>query len=112
MAGSTRNGARRRYQQTVDSLLAAIDLRRGRQLELAARGVRPAGMTDLEGELYRLRDELAAVIAAGSSAFEAREPVPASPARRRLLRPPESHGGLPPCGLAALRQPAALWNAG
>jgi hypothetical protein len=83
MGGSTSNEARRRYQQTVERLLAAIAERRGRQLALAARGVRPAGMSDLEGELDRIRDELAAVIAAGSSGFDNRDTTEAAPARPR-----------------------------
>jgi hypothetical protein len=83
MGGSTRNEARRRYQQTVERLLAAIAERRGRQLALAARGVRSAGMSELERELDRIRDELAAVIAAGSSGFDTRDTTEAAPARPR-----------------------------
>lgn len=60
---------RRRYQERVGSLLAAIDERHRHQLALAARGVTPTGMRGLELELQKLRDELAAVIAAGSDAF-------------------------------------------
>ena len=60
---------RRRYQQRVGSLLAAIDERHRRQLALAARGVTPMGMRGLELELRELRDELAAAVAAGSDAF-------------------------------------------
>jgi hypothetical protein len=86
MGRSTRNEARRRYQQAVDTLLAAIAERRGRQHALAARGVQPAGLSDLEGDLQQIRDELAAVIAAGSSAFEPRETIPAAPAPRRRPR--------------------------
>jgi hypothetical protein len=40
-------------------------------------------MSDLEGELDRIRDELAAVIAAGSSAFDTRDPTGPAPARPR-----------------------------
>jgi hypothetical protein len=83
MGGSARSEARRRYQQTVERLLDAIAERRGRQLALAARGVRPAGMSDLDGELDRIRDELAAVIAAGSAGFDTRDTTEAAPARPR-----------------------------
>jgi hypothetical protein len=87
MGGPTRNEARRRYQQAVESLLQAIGERRARQLALAGRGVAPAGMSELEGELHRIRDELAAVIAAGSSAFAARGPISAAPAAPCRSRP-------------------------
>ena len=59
---------RRSYQRRVGSLLSAIDERHTRQLALAARGVKPMGMRELEQEIQALRDELAAVIAAGSDA--------------------------------------------
>jgi hypothetical protein len=61
--------ARRRYQRHVGSLLKAIDERNRRQLALAARGVTPMGMRDLQREIQVLRDELAAVIAASSDAL-------------------------------------------
>jgi hypothetical protein len=63
-----RRAQRRRYQQRVGSLLAAIDERHRDQLALAARGVTPMGMVYLELEIQGLRDELAAVVAAGSDA--------------------------------------------
>lgn len=63
-----RRRARRRYQQRVNALLEAIDNRHRQQLALAARGVTPMGMRELEADLHKLRNELAAVIAASSSA--------------------------------------------
>jgi hypothetical protein len=74
---------RRRYQQRVGSLLEAIDERHRHQLALAARGVTPMGMGDLKREIQALRDELAAVIAAGSSRLSA-APVPV---RKRAPQP-------------------------
>jgi hypothetical protein len=73
---------RRRYQQRVGSLLEAIDERHRHQLALAARGVTPMGMGDLKREIQALRDELAAVIAAGSDAAEKNDPLQELPTRR------------------------------
>ena len=57
---------RRDYQRRVESLLAEIDRRRQHLYLLAAYGVTPAAVRDLKAELQGVRDELAAVIAAGS----------------------------------------------
>jgi len=73
---------RRRYQQRVGLLLAEIDERHRHQLALAARGVTPMGMRDLKREIQALRDELAAVIAAGSDATERNDPPQELPTRR------------------------------
>jgi len=58
--------ARRHYQQRVQTLLDSIEERRRHQAVLAAHGVTPAGMRELDDELQGIRNELAAVIAAGS----------------------------------------------
>ena len=100
MPGPIELSARRRYQRRVQSLLEAIDERRRHQLALAARGVRPAGMRELEAELQRLRDELAAVVAAGSRAVTAREatvPRAAAPPAQA----PRRHGAGAVVGAAA-----------
>jgi hypothetical protein len=54
---------RRHYQSQVAALLEQIEERRRRQAVLAAYGVRPGGMQELEHELRGLRDELAALTA-------------------------------------------------
>jgi hypothetical protein len=58
--------ARRAYQRRVDALLREIDRRRQQLYVLKAYGVQPAGMRERNAELQAVRDELAAVIAAGS----------------------------------------------
>lgn len=58
--------ARRLHQQRVDALLAELDGRRRHLAALSARGARPAGLRDLERELQGVREELAAITAAGS----------------------------------------------
>lgn len=58
--------ARKLYQQRVQQLLDAIAERRHRLLVLTAGGATPAGRSEIDAELSGLRDELAAVIAAGS----------------------------------------------
>jgi hypothetical protein len=78
-----RTQARRRYQQRVGSLLKAIDKLNRRQLALAVRGVTRMGMRELEEEIQALRDELAAVIAAGSSALGPEAAPQELPTRRR-----------------------------
>jgi hypothetical protein len=55
---------RRHYQQRVGALLQAIAERSRYRLRLAARGVTPMGLRDLDREIQGLRDELAAVTAA------------------------------------------------
>ncbi len=57
--------ARRAYQQRVQALLDAIEERRRQEHSLAAWGVTPEGMRDLEDDLRGLRAELATVVAAG-----------------------------------------------
>lgn len=64
MAAST---ARRAYQRRVEALLAEIERRRQHLYLLAAYGVKPAAVRDLKAELQGVRNELAAVIAAGLS---------------------------------------------
>ena len=86
---------RRTYQQRVGTLLKAIEERYSRQLLLAARGVTSMGMRDLEQEIQGLRNELAAVIAAGSDALVPNEAPREQPTRgfednrgrRRVSRP-------------------------
>lgn len=57
---------RRSYQRRVAALLDEIERRRHRLMVFSANGASRAGLRDLKAELQAVRNELAAILAAGS----------------------------------------------